>query len=228
MIKLYLQNLSKNLVAYGKVLEETTQHTILKSYRTDFEPKFENLIKDAREFILKEIVTKITGRSPNVLGSDMSFYIVTKVFYKGILDSNEALKVAWAYQINIEDLVTKQVARKEAGITKLLFFDEIGLEMKPEEIDKNNLHQQLLFLENLADKEGVAGVKRIVSFSNNFRIHDVVQIINLLIKSYRTRSNTNETLSGKEQKEMKILESLADVFNSSISSGRNTLERFMG
>ena len=214
------------IMTYGKVLEETTQHTILKSYRIDFKPEFENLIKDAREFILKEIVVKITGRSPNILGSDMAFYIVTKVFYRGILDSNETLKVAWAYQINIEDLAIKQIARKEAGITRLLFFDESSL-IKPEEIDRNNLHQQLLYLENTADKKGVAGVKRIISSSNNFRINDLVQIINLLIKSYRSRTNKNETLNGKEHKEMKILESLADVFNSSSQPGRNILDTFM-
>lgn len=92
------------IMTYGKVLEETTQHTILKSYRADFKPEFENLIKDAREYILKEIVTKLTGRSPNVLGSDMSFYMITKAFYRGFLDSNEARKVAWAYSIDLEDL----------------------------------------------------------------------------------------------------------------------------
>ena len=31
------------IMTYGKVLEEATQHTILKSYRSDFKPEFENL-----------------------------------------------------------------------------------------------------------------------------------------------------------------------------------------
>ena len=150
-------------MTYGKVLEEATIHTVLKSYKSDFKPEFENLIKDAREFILEEIVTKLTGRSPNMLGSDMSFYIVTKVFYRGILDSNEALKIAWAYQIKIEDLERKQVARKESGITKLIFFDEISFEKKPEEIDRNNLHEQLLYLQNIYDKEGAVRVKSVVA-----------------------------------------------------------------
>ena len=35
------------------------------------------------------------------------------------------LKVAWAYQIDIEDLERKQVVKKEKGITRLIFFDEI-------------------------------------------------------------------------------------------------------
>ncbi len=216
------------IMTYGKVLEETTQHTVLKSYRADFKPEFENLIKYARDFILKEIVTKLTGRSPNILGSDTSFYIVTKVFYKGILDSNEGLKVAWAYQLNLEDLESRQIAKKEAGITKLMFFDEISFDKKPDEIDRNNLHQQLLYLEGIASREGVFGVKRIVSQSNNFRIQDLKQIINLLIKSYRMRLNKKEILTGKEDKELKILEGLADTLGSSTPTSTNTLEEFMG
>ena len=216
------------IMTYGKVLEEATIHTVLKSYKSDFKPEFENLIKDAREFILEEIVTKLTGRSPNMLGSDMSFYIVTKVFYRGILDSNEALKIAWAYQIKIEDLERKQVARKESGITKLIFFDEISFEKKPEEIDRNNLHEQLLYLQNIYDKEGAVRVKSVVAQSNNFRTQDLQQIINLIVKSYRIRLNKKETLTGKEDKELKILESLDDTMSSSVSRGRNTLEEFMG
>ncbi|MGI8831872.1 MAG: hypothetical protein ACR2IS_04465, partial [Nitrososphaeraceae archaeon] len=218
------------IMTYGKVLEESTQHTTLKSYRSDFKPEFETLIRDAREFILKEIVTKLTGRSPNVLGSDMSFYLVTKAFYMGILDSNEAVKVAWAYSINLEDLESKQVAIKQSGITRLLFFDEIHFEKHPEEIDRNNLHEQLLYLESIANTEGVGEVLRIVSQYNNFRVQDLSQIINLLIKSYRMRLNKRETLIGKEQRELKILGSLADIFHSSVksvSSGK-TLEEFMG
>jgi putative DNA methylase len=215
------------IMTYGKVLEETTQHTILKSYRANFKPEYENLIKDAREFILKEIVTKLTGRSPNMLGSNMSFYILTKVFYGGSLDSDEALKVAWSNQLTLEELVSRQVVKNELGITKLMFFDEISFEEKPEDIDKNNLHQQLLYLEYIMDKEGVSGVKRIISNSHNFKIQDLKQIINLLIKSYRIRFNKKESLNWKEQKELEILESMADIFNSSIPSNRNTLDNFL-
>lgn len=216
------------VMTYGKILEETTQYTTLKSYRADFKPEFESLIKDARDFILKEIVTKMTGRSPNILGPDVSFYIVTKVFYRGILDSNEALKVAWAYQIDLEGLEIKQVTRKESGITRLIFFDEISFEKKPDEIDRNNLHQQLLYLEYIANREGASGVKRTVSQSYNFRTEDLKQIIKLLIKNYRTRLNKKELLNTKEQKELELLESLADTLNLSIPTGRNTLEEFMG
>jgi|SRR5215211_503462 len=218
------------IMTYGKVLEESTQHTILKSYRSDFKPEFENLIKDAREFILKEIVTKLLGRSPNILGSYTSFYLVTKIFYKGILDISEAVKISWAYSIKFEDLERKQVAKKESGAIKLILFDEINYDKKPDEIDKNNLHEQLLYLQSIANVEGVAGVVRTVSQYSNFRVQDLKQIVNLLIKSYRIRLNKTETLGLKEQKELRILENLADIFHSSIpsvSSGK-TLEEFMG
>ena len=215
------------IMTYGKVLEETTQHTLLKSYRSDFTPEFDNLIKDAREFILKEIVTKLTGRTTNLLGSDMSFYIITKAFYRGILDSNEALKIAWAYSLNIQDLENRGVAKKETGITRLNFYDEVNLDLKTDEIDKTNLHQQLLYLESIANREGVVGVKRLVSQYNNFRVQDLKQIISLLIKSYRSRLNKKEILNGKELKELEIIEGLGDVFNSSTLSRANSLEKFM-
>jgi adenine-specific DNA methylase len=217
------------IMTYGKVLEETTQHTILKSYRADFIPEFETLIKDARDTILREIVKKLTDRSPTMLGPDISFYIITKVFYRGILDSNEAVKVAWAYSIDLLDLERKQVAKKHLGITKLLFFDEVHIEKKPEEVDRNNLHEQLLYLERIAEVGGVGEVVRTVSHHSNFRIHDLKQIMNLLIKSFRIRFNKKELLTAKEQKELKILESLADIFGSSMSSvgGGKTLEEFM-
>ena len=64
--------------------------------------------------------------------------------------------------------------------------------------------------------------------SNNFRTQDLQQIINLIVKSYRIRLNKKETLTGKEDKELKILESLDDTMSSSVSRGRNTLEEFMG
>lgn len=214
------------IMTYGKVLEEATQHTILKSYRADFKPEFEVLIRDAREFILKEIVTKLTGRSPNVLGSDTSFYLVTKVFFGGILDSSEALKIGWAYQVKIDDLEKKQVVKKVSGVTRLLFFDEVDISKKAEEIDRNNLHQQLLYLEGIADRQGVSGVKRALQFSN-FRVEDLKQIIALLVKSYRMRTNKGESLESKEQKELKILEILADLFGSPIKTGGGSLDKFM-
>jgi putative DNA methylase len=215
------------IMTYGKVLEEATKHTILKSYKSDFKPEFENLIKDAREFILEEIVTKLTGRSPNMLGSDMSFYIVTKLFCRGILDSNEAVKIAWAYQIKIEDLEIRQIAKKESGVIKLMFFDQIHFEKKPDEIDRNSLHEQLLYLETMMDQGGISKVKNILSQQNNFRVQDIKQIVNLLVKSCRMRINKGESLNMQEQKELKILENLDDMFSSSISSGGKTLERFM-
>lgn len=43
------------VMTYGKILEETTQYTTLKSYRADFKPEFESLIKEdllrARTFL---------------------------------------------------------------------------------------------------------------------------------------------------------------------------------
>jgi hypothetical protein len=42
------------------------------------------------------------------------------------------------------------------------------------------------------------------------------------------RFNKKEALIIKEQKELEILESLSDIFDSSTRSGDNTREKFMG
>ena len=68
-------------MVYGKVLEACTQHTVLKSYQKDFTPDFETLIKDARSFIMKELVGKLTGKSINIIGSKMAFYLLIKIFH---------------------------------------------------------------------------------------------------------------------------------------------------
>jgi hypothetical protein len=61
------------IMAYGVVLEETTRYTRIKSYRADFKPSFEELIGESRDVILKEVVKKLTGMSPSMLGPEASF-----------------------------------------------------------------------------------------------------------------------------------------------------------
>jgi len=198
------------IMVYGKVLEACTQHTTLKSYQKDFTPDFETLIKDARSFIIKEIVTKLTGRTLNVLGAPTAFYLLAKIFHHGILSSDDALKIARTYGMSINILEKNNVAKKEAGVIRLLYLHENELDLKPEEIDRNVLHQQLCYLVQVTKKQGATKIKPILT-SKNFRIDDLKQIISLLIKSFRLRINKNEKLNDDEKKELQILESISDV-----------------
>ena len=199
------------IMVYGKVLEACTQHTTLKSYQKDFTPDFETLINDARSLIIKEIITKLTGRSLNMLGSPTAFYLLAKIFHHGILSSDDALKIARTYGIDIGILEKNNVAKKEAGIIRLLYLHENELNLKPEEIDRNNLHQQLCYLVQVTKKQGASKVPTILSYSKNFRIDDLKQIISLLIKSFRLQINKNEKLNDDEKEELQSLEGISDV-----------------
>lgn len=62
------------------------------------------------------------------------------------------------------------------------------------------------------DTKGAAKLTPILSYSN-FRIEDLKQVISVLLKSFRLRINKKEQLRAEEQKELKILETLADTMD---------------
>jgi len=209
------------IMVYGKVLETCTQHTTIKSYQKDFKPDFETLIKDARSFIIKEIITKITGRSLSILGSPTAFYLLAKIFHHGVLSSDDALKVARTYGMNLDILEKNNVAKKESGVIRLYYLHENELDLKPEEIDGNILHQQLCYLVQITKKQGASKIRPVLSHKN-FKKDDLKQIISLLIKSFRLRINKNENLNDDEKEELRILESISDVMGIKITVGKKT------
>ena len=198
------------IMVYGKVLESCTQHTVLKSYQKDFTPDFETLIKDARSFIMKELVGKITGKSINVIGPKMAFYLLIKIFHKGIMVGDDALKIAQTYDVDIKDLEKEQVIIKEKNIIRLYQLNENEMDYSPENVDKNNLYQQLCYLAYTVDSRGADKIPSIIA-KDNFRLEDLKQIISLLIKNYHLKRNKGESLDPKEQKELEILKTLADI-----------------
>jgi adenine-specific DNA methylase len=197
------------IMVYGKVLESTTNHTELKSYRKDFSPDFESLIADSREFILRQIITKLTGRSTNLLGSQMSFYLLTKIFYRGILAGDDLLKVTRTYGLSKDRIERDNLGKNEDGHIRLFYLYENKIEQKPEDIDRHNTHQQLCYLAQTVDLYGSKKLMSILA-NSNFRIDDLKQIIPLLLKSFRLRMNKKELLIPEEQRELSILETLAD------------------
>jgi putative DNA methylase len=198
------------IMVYGKVLEACTQHTVLKSYQKDFTPDFETLIKDARSFIIKELVGKLTGKSMNVIGPRMAFYLLIKIFHKGVIAGDDAIKISKTYDIKIEKLEQEQVVIKDKDVIRLNYLNENEMDYSPENVDKNNLYQQLCYLAYTVDARGSDKIPGIIS-KDNFRVQDLKQVISLLIKNYHLRRNKGESLVEKEQKELKILETLADI-----------------
>ena len=214
------------IMTYGKVLEVLTQYTKIKSYDPNFKPDFEGLIKDARDLILRELVKKITGKSPKALGPETSFLLVAKIFYGGKLPSDEALKLSKAYGVKI-DALRNYLKRGKDGIT-LLSFREAKLPSKPEDVSRDNLYQQLLFLERVASKSGVSAVKTILQRYDNFKPTEIERIVDLLLKSYAIKQNKGVKLSNKEKEEIEILKSMQDVLKCKfVRVGETTLEDFM-
>ncbi|MEN3052980.1 MAG: DUF1156 domain-containing protein [Candidatus Methanosuratincola petrocarbonis] len=212
------------IMAYGKVLEELTQYSQIKSYRADFKAKFEDLIGEARDFIFREVVRKLTGRSLNILGPEASFALITKIFYRSSIPSDEALKVVRAYGLTVDALVKKGYAKKISGGIEITPFTEVPLDISPEEVERNNLYQQLLYLLKTANEKGAPAIKQLLSSYGNFGLQELQYIINLLTKHYRLLINKGEELRDSEKIELQVLDSISDVIGQPMQ--RRTLDSF--
>ena len=210
------------IMVYGEVLEVCTKHTTLKSHQKDFNPDFETLISGARDYIMKELVTKITGKSINTIGSKMAFYLLIKTFHRGVVSGDDATNMAKIYNIDIANLEKEQILVKEKGAIRTTFLNETEMDYSPDNVDKNNLFQQLSYLSYTLDSRGADKIPGIIS-KDNFRTEDTKQIISLFIKNYQLRQNKGESLNPKEQKEFDILKNLGDILGVKVEG---TLEAY--
>jgi adenine-specific DNA methylase len=201
------------IMAYGVVLEETTQYTRIKSYRADFKPNFEELIGEARDVILKEVVKKLTGVSPAMLGPEASFVLVGKIFYRGSMPSDEALKAARAYGLSIDSLTRGGYVEKVGGGVRIKLFSEARIDMDPMEVDRNNVYEQLLYLEKTVFQRGVAEAKKLLS-QPNFRVGELKSLVSTLLKHYGLLVNKGEELRDDEKAELEVLKTLSDILQS--------------
>jgi len=200
------------IMVYGKVLETCTQHTVLKSYqKKDKEPDFEDLVKDSRDFILKQIIDKITDNKMNQIGPVMSFYLLLKVFYQGAISADEAIKITQTYNVEPDSLYKINVAVKEKGSIRLTYLQENKITLKPEDLDPDNLHQQLCYLGTIAQTKSASDILSVFRNKENIRIDELKQIISIILKSYNLRRNKGDALDADEQEELKIFEKLADI-----------------
>ena len=201
------------IMAYGLVLEETTRYTRIKSYRADFKPNFEELIGDARDVILKEVVKKLTGVSPAMLGPEASFVLVGKIFYRGSMPSDEALKAARAYGLSIDSLTRGGYVEKVDGGVRIKPFSEARIDMDPMEVDRNNVYEQLLYLEKAVFARGVAEAKKLLS-QPNFRVGELKSLVSTMLKHYGSLVNKGEELRDDEKAELEVLKTLSDILQS--------------
>ncbi|MEM1967329.1 MAG: DUF1156 domain-containing protein [Candidatus Caldarchaeum sp.] len=213
------------IMTYGKVLEELTQYSKLKSYRADFKANFEDLINDARDTMLRKVVEKLVGRPPSALGPEASFMLTAKIFYRGSMPADEVLKVSKAYGVPVDQLVKKGYVERAGGRINAIPFSELTLSAKTEEISRDDIYQQLVYLLQIAHEKGATSIKTLLSFPN-FRTTEIRQLVSLLIKHYRFLMNKGEELEDDEKEELRLLEAISDVMGQPVSKS-STLDSYI-
>ena len=198
------------IMVYGKVLESCTRHTVLKSRSDDIKPNFEMLLEGARSFIMRQLVSKLTHQNMNIIGSEMAFYLLTKIFHKGVIVADDALKIAQTYSIDLSKLEKDNVIIREGKVHRVCHLYETEMSHPADDVDKNNLHQQLCYLSYLIDT-GEAEKVRFLLGKENFREPHLKQMVFLLLKSFGLRRNKGETLKAEDDREIESLMVLADI-----------------
>jgi len=212
------------IMTYGKVLEELTQYSRLMSYRADFKANFEDLISDARDLMLRKIVEKLVGRPPSTLGPETSFLLTAKIFYRGVMPADEVLKVSKAYGVMIDQLIKKGYVKRSRGKVEIVPFTKLQLPDKLDEVGRDDIYQQLVYLLKTAKEKGAAAVKTPLS-QPNFKASELRQLVSLLIKHYRFMINRGEELEDDEREELKHLEAISDVMQQ-LGGKSGTLDSF--
>ena len=212
------------IMTFGQILEVCTKFTELKSYRAEFEPNFENLIAGSRDFIMKELVSKITGSSINFIGPRMAFYILARVFFSGRIPPDDAIKITHSLNVEKSSLERDSVARSDQGALIVAPLHESKQDTGPEGVADADLYQQACILASACHAGGIGEVLSVMSKSDKFKIVDLKKVVTLLVKSYRMQTNRGKALGKAEREEMRIMEALSDMWGGVAAGG--TLEGF--
>jgi hypothetical protein len=92
----------------------------------------------------------------------------------------------------------------------------------------DNLYEQLMFMEYIADKEGIAKLSEYLNnYAHKFRIDNLKNIVALLLKFYENNSNNNNggdnDNKNKAFNEYSILKAISKVLGNTAS---NTLDYY--
>ncbi|MEM2857044.1 MAG: DUF1156 domain-containing protein [Candidatus Nitrosocaldaceae archaeon] len=210
------------LMMFGKALEEITQYTSIKSYKAGFKFDSSTILDSARSSIVKLLLERIIEVEPEALGREISSYLLFRIFYNGSLNADETLLLVKALNTDIDSLIKKEVIIRNKSIISLLPFYKCKriISKRDDEIDANNLHEQLIYIEHIAQEKGARYVNRLFQLPN-FNKLQLEKIITILIHRYKIKNNVKK-LSDDEKKEYEILQSIMDVIRSTY--GRTTSE----
>lgn len=198
------------VMVYGKVLESCTRYRTLKSRSGDHKPDFELLLSHAQSSVMQILVRRLTKSSMNTVGPRMAFYIFAKLFKSGRVSADDMLKITKAYNIEPAVLVGSGVVVKDGGAYRLAHLHRNEMDFPPENVARDNLHQQLCYLARQVDTGKAKQVASILD-KENFMTSTLRQIVHLLIQSLDMRKNRGESLDNNERDEMNMLKTLADT-----------------
>jgi hypothetical protein len=85
--------------------------------------------------------------------------------------------------------------------------------MDPTEVNRNNVYEQLLYLEKTVFQRGVAEAKKALS-QPNFRVGELKSLVSTLLKHYGLLANKGEELRDDEKAELEVLKTLSDILQS--------------
>jgi len=212
------------IMVYGEVLEVATGHTELKSYEKNFQPSFDTLMSEARNYLMVKLMSKLTGKFSESLDTASNIYILAKVFYDGHLTADEFAKIIKAYGIQSKNLPDYMFKSQRDQILFASLHDAIkGID--PFTVQGSDVYSQLRYVVSLAFQDGVNNVKSFLSKgdASAFNPAKIKAVISLFIKSYSIRTNQGHILTISEKQEFETLKNLALMFNLKISESDSSL-----
>ena len=212
------------VMVYGRVLESCTRYRTLKSRSDNNEPDFELLLSNAQSVVMRLLVSRLTKSSMNTVGPRMAFYILVKVFQGGKAPADDMLKITRAYNIEPSALLGSGMVERSGGAYTLTYLHRNEMDFPPENVARDDLHQQLCYLARQVDAGRAKSVDSILD-GENFRRATLKQIVYLLLQSLNMRRNSGDGLDASDRDEMKVLETLADIMGVRIEGG---LDAFAG
>ena len=216
------------IMVYGQVLEICTEFTELKSYQKNKESKLDAIILNSQEYVIKAIITKLTGRNINLIDPKMAFFLLARIFYKGIITADDSIKISKAITADNALLEKEGVLVKKGGVMTLTALHEtyFDADIEPEDLDKSDIYQQLCCLCKICDIHGTQKVINVIAqTSGKLKMDDLKKIVSLLIKSAKLRRSKNRTLSQSEKKEFEILKDIFDAWGGTTEG--NNLDGFI-
>ena len=213
------------IMVYGQVLEVCTSFTELKTYSKGEKPDLQTVIKNSQEYILKEIIMKLTGKGMNLVDPKLSFFLLTRIFYGGKISSDDAIKISKVSTMDKKTLESQGVVKNADGVTQLVPLHLTHISLEDIDLDAVDTYDQLCYICKICSESGVGHVRNLISQgSAKLKLQDLKDTVSLLVKSGQLQRSKGRTLQKDEKDELKILETVADMWGISGTSGKTTKE----